>query len=240
MVYSSKMETHHPNKKKIVSKVFNDVFHKYDFMNDIMSLGIHRLWKKTFINWLNPQENTKLIDVASGTGDIAKLFLNQTNNECEICCVDENRGMLEINKKKFKNSNNIKWYCNNAEKLPFEDNEFDYYTISFGIRNVVNINKAFKEAFRILKPGGRLLCLEFSKVQNEILNKFYKMYSKTIPKIGKIVVGNSEPYEYLINSIDEFYSQEELLNLLRKQNFKNASYKNLTGGIVAIHSAWKI
>ena len=234
------MQTQLSNKKKIVAKVFNEVFHKYDFMNDLMSLGIHRLWKKTFINYLNPQKNSKLVDVASGTGDIAKLFLNQTNHDCNISCVDENKGMLEINKKKFKNNNNVKWYCNKAEKLPFKDNEFDYYTISFGIRNVTNIDKAFKEAFRVLKPGGRLLCLEFSKVQNEILNKFYKMYSKTIPKIGKIIIGNSEPYEYLINSIDEFYSQEELLNLLRKENFKNVSYKNLTGGIVAIHSAWKV
>jgi len=234
------METHHQNKKKIVTKVFNEVFDKYDFMNDLMSLGIHRLWKKTFINWLNPQKDTKLIDVASGTGDIAKLFLEYINYKGSVYCVDENRGMLEINKKKFKTQDSVKWYCNNAEKLPFKNNEFDYYTISFGIRNVTNVNDTFKEAYRVLKPGGRLLCLEFSKVENEILNTFYKIYSKTIPIMGKIILKNSKPYEYLINSIDEFYSQEKLLELLNRQNFTNTSYKNLTGGIVAIHSAWKI
>jgi len=234
------MQTLHHNKKKIVTKVFDEVFDKYDLMNDIMSLGIHRLWKKTFINWLNPQEKTKLIDVASGTGDVAKLFLQYINYKGNVYCVDENKGMLEISKKKLKNQNNVKWYCNNAEKLPFKDNEFDYYTISFGIRNVANIDETFKEAYRVLKPGGRLLCLEFSKVENEILNTFYKIYSKTIPVMGKIILKNSKPYEYLINSIDEFYSQEKLLELLNKQNFTNTSYRNLSAGIVAIHSAWKI
>ena len=234
------MKTHQKNSERLATKVFEDVFEKYDLMNDLMSLGIHRLWKKTFINWLNPQENTKLIDVASGTGDIAKLFLEYIKYKGNVYCVDENKGMLEINKKKLKNQNSVKWYCNNAEKLPFKDNEFDYYTISFGIRNVSNIDDTFKEAYRVLKPGGRLLCLEFSKVQNEILNTFYKIYSKTIPVMGKIILKNSKPYEYLINSIDEFYSQEKLLELLNKQNFTNTSYRNLSAGIVAIHSAWKI
>ena len=234
------MEIKHTNKNRIVSEVFQEVFDKYDLMNDLMSLGIHRIWKKTFINYLNPQPNTKLIDVASGTGDIAKLFLNKINYKGTVYCVDENKNMLEISKKKLNNKDNIKWYCNNAEKLPFGNDEFDYYTISFGIRNVSNINNTLKEAFRVLKPGGRLLCLEFSKVKNEILNEFYKLYSKSIPKIGKLVIGNSEPYEYLINSINEFYSQNELLELLKKNNFSNSSFRNVSGGIVAIHSAWKI
>ena len=234
------MQTYRDNKEKVVSKVFADVFEKYDIMNDLMSLGIHRLWKKTFINWLNPSKNTKLIDVASGTGDIAKLFLEKIDYRGNVCCVDENEGMLNISKKKFRQKNNVKWYCDKAEKLPFKDNEFDYYTISFGIRNVNNINIALDEAFRVLKPGGKFICLEFSKVQSEILNKLYQIYSKSIPKIGKFVVGKSEPYEYLVKSIREFYSQEELLELMKKSNFVNSSYKNLSGGIVAIHSGWKI
>ena len=234
------MQTYRTNRSRVVTKVFEDVFDKYDLMNDLMSLGIHRLWKKTFINWLNPQKNTKLIDVASGTGDIAKLFLMKVNFTGKVCCVDENQNMLELSKKKFTKINNIDWYCNNAEKLPFNNNQFDYYTISFGIRNIENINYALQEALRVLKPGGRLMCLEFSKVNNEILNKFYKIYSKSIPKIGKFVVGKSEPYEYLIDSIEKFYSQKELSELFKKHNFTNVSYKNLNGGIVAIHSAWKV
>ena len=143
-------------------------------------------------------------------------------------------------KKKFKENNNVKWFCNSAEKLPFKSNYFDYYTISFGIRNVSNINNALKEAYRVLKPGRRFLCLEFSKVKNEILNKFYKTYSKSIPEIGKYIVGKSEPYEYLINSIDKFHNQEKFIELIKKNKFDSVTYRNLSGGIVAIHSGWKI
>ena len=234
------MKTRHKNSERLVKKVFQDVFDKYDLMNDLMSLGIHRLWKKKFMHWLNPQKNTKLIDVASGTGDIAKLYLNKINYKGLVCCVDANKSMLDLNKRKFKVNDNIKWFCNSAEKLPFKSNHFDYYTISFGIRNVSNLNSALKEAYRVLKPGGRFLCLEFSKVKNEILDKLYKTYSKSLPQIGKFIVGKSEPYEYLINSIEEFYSQEEFFNQIKKQNFVNISYRNLSGGIVAIHSAWKV
>jgi len=209
-------------------------------MNDLISLGVHRIWKKQFVNWLNPQKNTKLIDVASGTGDVAKLFLKKIQYEGKVYCVDESQGMLNINKKKFKYSSKVKWFCNNAERLPFKDNYFDYYTISFGIRNVENIDITLSEAYRVLKPGGRFLCLEFSKVKNSILNKFYQTYSKSIPKIGKLVIGKSEPYEYLVNSIERFYNQEELFNKIKKQNFVNISYRNLSCGIVAIHSAWKV
>tara|TARA_B110000438_G_scaffold300215_1_gene352081 strand:+ start:36 stop:740 length:705 start_codon:yes stop_codon:yes gene_type:complete len=234
------MKTHHKNSERLVTKVFKDVSDKYDLMNDLMSLGIHRLWKRNFIQFLNPQENTNLIDVASGTGDIAKLYLEKINNKGSVHCVDENKDMLKINKEKNLNTSNIKWFCNNAERLPFKDNFFDYYTISFGIRNIDRIDIALKEAHRVLKPGGRFLCLEFSKVTNDIFNKFYQIYSKSIPKLGKIIIGKSQPYEYLIDSIDRFYNQEDFSYKIKKENFSNVSYKNLSGGIAAIHSAWKI
>tara|TARA_B110000438_G_scaffold200213_1_gene191771 strand:+ start:211 stop:915 length:705 start_codon:yes stop_codon:yes gene_type:complete len=234
------MKTHQKNSERIVKKVFQDVFDQYDLMNDLMSFGIHRIWKKDFIDWLNPQKKTKLIDVASGTGDIAKLYLKKTNNDGYVCCVDENKGMLELNKKKLEQKNNILWFNDNAEKLPFKNNYFDYYTISFGIRNVENINIALKEAYRVLKPGGRFLCLEFSKVNNTVLNKIYKTYSKSLPLMGKLILGKSQPYEYLIDSIEKFHNQNQFINILKQQNFINVSYKNLSGGIAAIHSAWKI
>ena len=234
------MQQYLQNKKGLVENVFNKVYDKYDLMNDLMSLGIHRLWKKDFVHYLNPQKNTSLIDVASGTGDIAKLYLENINYKGSVCCVDENQEMLNLNKIKLKKNSNVQWFCNRAEKLPFENNRFDYYTISFGIRNVNNLNNTLKEAYRVLKPGGRFLCLEFSKVKNETLDKFYKTYSKLIPQMGKFVLGKSEPYEYLINSIEKFYSQEKFFEQIKKQNFVNISYRNLNGGIVAIHSAWKI
>ena len=234
------MKTHHKNDERLVTKVFQDVFDKYDIMNDLMSLGVHRIWKKNFIDWLNPQKNTSLIDVASGTGDIAKLYLNKINDDGHVYCVDENKEMINLNKKKLNENKNVKWFCNNAEKLPFENNYFDYYTISFGIRNIENINIALEEAHRVLKPGGRFLCLEFSKVENEILNKFYKTYSKSIPLLGKFIMGKAEPYEYLIKSIENFYNQDELSKKIEKQNFSNISYRNLSSGIATIHSAWKI
>ena len=234
------MKSVNKNNSRLVTKIFQDVFDKYDLMNDIMSFGVHRLWKKKFIFWLNPQKNTKLIDVASGTGDIAKLYLDKINYKGYAYCVDENKGMLDLSKKKLKQKHNIKWFHNNAEKLPFKDNYFDYYTISFGIRNVSNINNALGEAYRVLKPGGRFLCLEFSKVENEVLNKFYKIYSKSIPHIGKIIIGKMDPYKYLVDSIKKFHSQEDFFKLIKKQNFTSISYRNLSAGIVAIHSAWKI
>ena len=234
------MKTLHKSSERFVSKVFNDVFDKYDLMNDLMSLGIHRLWKKQFINYLNPQKNTKLLDAASGTGDIAKLYLKKINNNGSVYCLDENKGMINLNKKRFKDFTNVKTFCDSVEKLNFNDNYFDYYTISFGIRNVDNIKLAIKEAYRVLKPGGRFLCLEFSKVENNLLNKFYQKYSKSIPKIGKLVIGKSEPYEYLITSINKFYNQKEFKEKIIEQKFENVSYRNLSGGIVAIHSAWKV
>ena len=154
--------------------------------------------------------------------------------------MEPNQKMLETGKKKLNHLKNIKWYLCSAEKLPFKDNTFDFYTISYGIRNVTNISQCIKEAFRVLKPGGRFFCLEFSKVENEILKLLYKNYSKLIPLFGKVVVGSSNPYEYLITSIDKFYNQYELVELLQKNKFSNVQFRNLSNGISAIHSGWKI
>ena len=228
------------DKAKLVNSVFSDVHKKYDLMNDIMSLGIHRAWKEKFINWMNPQPETKLIDVASGTGDIAKLFLGKTKNSGKITCVEPNKLMLNQGKKKLKNYENIEWINAPAEKIPTKDNTFDYYSISYGIRNVSDINTVLKEAFRVLKPGGRFMCLEFSKIDNELLNYLYQQYSKTIPLIGKFVVGSDKPYKYLIKSIEKFYNQEQLVELILKNGFSNVEFRNVSNGISAIHSGWKI
>ena len=228
------------DKTKLVNSVFSKVYKKYDLMNDIMSFGIHRVWKEKFVEWMSPHNNSKLIDVASGTGDIAKLFSNKNNNSSEIICIEPNKEMFEEGKKNLKELKNIKWIKAQAEKLPVKDNTYDYYSISYGIRNVTDINKALKEAHRVLKPGGRFMCLEFSKIDNEILNFFYKQYSKTIPIIGKYIVGVSQPYEYLIKSIDQFYTQNQLIELMKNNGFSNTEYRNLSNGVSAIHSGWKI
>ena len=234
------MQQYLQNKKGLVQNVFDKVYSQYDLMNDFMSLGIHRIWKKNLLNMMNPHKNQNLIDVACGTGDIAKLFLKLVDKSSHITCVDPNKGMIQKGKEKLKDFKNLKWVNALAENLPIKDNCFDFYTISFGLRNTKNLNHALEEAYRVLKPGGRYFCLEFSKIQNSSLNFLYKNYSKIIPSIGKIVVGESEPYDYLIKSIEEFVSQEELLDLLKKNNFKKCSYRNLSGGIVSIHSGWKI
>ncbi len=234
------MQQYLQNKKGLVEKVFNKVYDKYDLMNDFMSLGIHRAWKKDLIKWMNPSSGKKLIDVACGTGDICKLYLETTNFNEKIVCLDPNKGMIEKGKIKLKTYKNIKWVKGSAENLPFDDNSYDYYTISFGLRNTKNLNKSLSEAYRVLKPGGRYLCLEFSKIQNSNLDLIYKNYSKLIPLIGKIIIGQKEPYEYLIKSIDEFVNQNELIDIMKESKFENCSFRNLSGGIVAIHSGWKV
>ena len=227
-------------KKGLVKGVFNKVFKKYDLMNDLMSLGIHRIWKKNLIQMMNPSNGKNLIDVACGTGDIAKLYLEATNYNSKILCVDPNINMIKECKKNLKKYKNIKWKVCSAERLYVPDNSCDFYTISFGLRNVKNINKSLNEAHRVLKKGGRFFCLEFSKIDNNNLEILYKNYSKLIPKIGEIVVGEKKPYEYLVKSIENFISQKQLIEKMKENNFKNCEYRNLSGGIVSIHSGWKV
>ena len=227
-------------KEGLVEGVFNKVFDKYDLMNDFMSLGIHRIWKKDFVQMINPSKNKKLIDVGCGTGDIASLYIKATSNKASILCVDPNKKMIEECKKKLNKFKNITWQVGYAENLKVPNNSYDFYTISFGLRNTKNLNKSLAEAYRVLKTGGRFLCLEFSKIENLNLDFIYKNYSKIIPLLGQIIVGDKKPYEYLIQSIEKFVNQEQLLEIMRKNNFKNCTYRNLSGGIVAIHSGWKI
>ena len=227
-------------KKGLVKEVFNRVFDKYDLMNDFMSLGVHRRWKKDFIQMLNPTSEKKLIDVGCGTGDIADLYIKSTNNNTRILCIDPNKKMIDEGKKKLKKYENIIWKIGYAEDLKVEDNIYDFYTISFALRNTKDLNKSLSEAYRVLKKGGRFLCLEFSKIENSNLEFIYKNYSKIIPLIGQFIIGDKKPYEYLINSIEKFVNQEKLLELMKKNNFRKCTYRNLSGGIVSIHSGWKI
>ena len=234
------MQQNLQNKAGLVEGVFNKVYDKYDLMNDFMSFGIHRLWKKNLMNWMSPTKDKKYLDVACGTGDLGKLFLDNTDKNGEITSSDSNEKMIEKGKNRLSRYKNIKWVVAEAEKLPFKNDTFDFYTISFGLRNTKNLNKALAEAYRVLRPGGRYLCLEFSKIQNLGLDFIYKNYSKLIPSIGKLIVGEKEPYEYLVKSIENFVNQDELIDIMKKNNFEKCKFTNLSGGIVSIHSGWKV
>ena len=230
-------------KASLVKNVFDNVASKYDIMNDVMSAGVHRIWKNSFINTLNPQENSRLLDVAGGTGDIAFRYKKRVQKG-HVTVLDINNNMLSEGYKNSVNKNmldGINWLCADAQKLPLPDNYYNYYTIAFGIRNVTDITKALQEAYRILKPGGRFLCLEFSKIENKILANLYDYYSfNMIPKMGEVIAKDRASYQYLSESIRKFPGQEEFLQMIKDAGFENCKYTNLTMGTAAIHSGWKI
>lgn len=229
------------DKQPLVERVFSSVAHKYDIMNDAMSFGIHRLWKSKLIEELSP--NKSLLDMASGTGDIAKRYYNKSKNP-DITLCDINFDMLSTGRDKLFDSNiykGLKFSCCNAEDLPFEDNSFDYYTIAFGIRNVTDIRKALKEAQRVLSPGGKFVCLEFAQVKNQIMAKIYDFYSfNLIPKIGDLIANDGDSYKYLVESIRTFPPQEEFVSIMEECGFNLSKYRNLTNGVVALYTGYKI
>ena len=229
-------------KTPLVQKLFSEVSKKYDLMNDIMSFGTHRLWKKRLIEIMNINSNDKVIDVGSGTGDLTKIILKENKNVL-IYSVDLNLEMLNEAKKQFNNQQkkNIKFINANAENLPFENNFFDKYVISFCLRNITYIEKALHESFRILKPGGIFYCLEFSAPTSSVINKIYSKYkNKIVPFMGEKVANNKNAYKYLEESISQFPNQKILLDKMNNVGFEKTSYINLFNGIVSIHTGFKI
>lgn len=233
-------------KRGLVDDVFSDIANKYDLMNDLMSFGAHRFWKDDFVSNI-PNLNSRILDMAGGTGDIAfkikeRAAAQGKNPDIVVC--DINKDMLEICKTRAIDKNyldNFETLVADAEDLPFEDNSFDYYTISFGIRNMLCIERTLEEAYRVLKPGGKFLCLEFSRVQNDIMRPLYDFYSfNLIPNIGKTVTDNKDAYQYLAESISLFPDQEDFKTMIQEVGFENVQYKNLTFGVAAIHYGYKI
>ncbi len=230
-------------KAGMVHGVFTNVASKYDVMNDAMSLGIHRVWKDAMMDWLVPRSGQRLLDVAGGTGDIAFRFLKRAPG-AHASVLDMTESMLVEGRKRAEAgqmAGSLDWVVGDAMALPFPDNAFDAYTISFGIRNVTRIEDALSEAFRVLRPGGRIMVLEFSQIPNDLMQKVYDLYSfNIIPRMGKMIANDAESYQYLVESIRNFPDQERFAGMIRAAGFENVKYRNLTMGVAALHSGWKL
>jgi len=229
-------------KSRLVRGVFDSVASRYDLMNDLMSLGIHRLWKSTFIDMLRPRPEMHLLDVAGGTGDIAFRFLERGGGSVTVCDLTEEMVVVGRNRAIDRGIvSGIEWIVGDAEALPIADSSFDAYSIAFGLRNVTRIDRALREARRVLKPGGRFLCLEFSRLAWPWLEPLYDRYSfSVLPALGDWIVGDRGSYEYLAESIRRFPAQDELAESIAAAGLEQVTYRNLSGGIAAIHSAWRI
>ncbi|OTQ60093.1 bifunctional demethylmenaquinone methyltransferase/2-methoxy-6-polyprenyl-1,4-benzoquinol methylase UbiE [Gilliamella sp. A7] len=231
------------DKVKRVAEVFHSVADKYDVMNDLMSFGIHRIWKKITIEYSSVRKGQKVLDLAGGTGDLTAKFSQIVGDNGLVVLADINESMLKVGRDKLRDKglfNNIEYVQANAEELPFADNYFDCITISFGLRNVTDKQKALQSMWRVLKPGGRLLILEFSKPQYQILNKAYDLYSFTmLPLMGKIVANDADSYRYLAESIRMHPDQKTLKKMMEDAGFVDVKYHNMTGGIVALHTGFK-
>jgi len=233
-------------KQPLVNDVFHKVANRYDLMNDLMSAGLHRLWKDAMVAWLNPPKRPgwKVLDVAGGTGDIAFRIVEASQRQAHATVLDINGSMLAVGRDRAEKQGlaaNTDFVEANAEALPFEDDTFDAYTIAFGIRNVPRIEVALAEAYRVLKRGGRLLCLEFSEVDMPLLDKVYETWSfNAIPRIGKAVTGDGEPYSYLVESIRKFPNQQNFAAMITRAGFDRVTFRNYSGGIAALHSGWKL
>jgi demethylmenaquinone methyltransferase/2-methoxy-6-polyprenyl-1,4-benzoquinol methylase len=233
-------------KQTLVNDVFHRVAGRYDLMNDLMSGGLHRLWKDALVSWLNPPKRPgwKVLDVAGGTGDIAFRIIDASHGNAHTTVLDINGSMLAVGRERAAKRGleaNTDFVEANAEELPFADDTFNAYTIAFGIRNVPRIEVALSEAFRVLKPGGRFLCLEFSEVEMPLLDRVYEAWSfNAIPRIGQIVAGDGEPYAYLVESIRKFPNQANFASMIGRAGFDRVTWRNYSGGIAALHSGWKL
>jgi demethylmenaquinone methyltransferase/2-methoxy-6-polyprenyl-1,4-benzoquinol methylase len=234
-------------RQTLVNRVFATVAERYDLMNDLMSGGLHRLWKDDLIAALNPPRGDKayrLLDVAGGTGDVAIRYARASGPNATAVLCDISPEMMKVGRRRVEHahlSQRITFAQGNAEELPFPDRSFDAYTIAFGIRNVTHIDKALSEAFRVLKVGGRFLCLEFSRVEMPILDRIYDFHSfEVIPRLGAMMAGDAQPYRYLVESIRKFPSQKRFAEMIGAAGFERVNYRNLSGGIAAIHCGWKL